>query len=83
MEESIRDEVGDEVKNTEQLMQVANPQTTDLWVKRFSSWYSAIDRVSQKAKAKFVKMKSDIIKVISEKIKNKDMQKNNEQEEQR
>lgn len=83
MEESIRDEVGDEVKNTEQQMQVANPQTTDLWVKRFSSWYSAIDRVSQKAKAKFVKMKSDIIKVISEKIKNKDMQKNNEQEEQR
>ena len=83
MEESIRDEVGDEVKNTEQQMQVANPQTTDLWVKRFSSWYSAMDRVSQKAKAKFVKMKLDIIKAISEKMKNKDMQKNNEQEEQR
>lgn len=83
VEETIRDEVGDEVKNTEQQMQVANPQTTDLWVKRFSSWYSAIDRVSQKAKAKFVKMKSDIIKEISEKMKNKDMQKNNEQEEQR
>lgn len=64
-------------------MQVANPQTTDLWLNRFSSWYSAIDRVSQKAKAKFVKMKSEIIKAISEKMKNKDMQKNNEQEEQR
>ena len=83
MEEIIRDEVGDEVKNTEQQMQVVNPQTKDLWVKRFSSWYSAIDRVSQKAKAKFVKMKSDIIKAISEKMENKDVQKNNEQEEQR
>ena len=83
MEESIRDEIGDEVKNTEQQMQVENPQITDLWLNRFSSWYSAIDRVSQNVKAKFVKMKLDIIKAISEKMKNKDMQKKNEQEEQR
>ena len=64
-------------------MQVTNPQTTDLWLNRFNSWYSAIDRVSQKAKTKFVKMKSDIMKAISKKLKNKDMQKNNEQEGQR
>ena len=69
MEESIRDEIGDEVKNTEHQMQVENPQITDLWLNRFSSWYSAIDRVSQNVKAKFVKMKSDIIKAISDKIK--------------
>lgn len=83
MEESIRDEIGEEVKNTEQQMQLENSQTTDLWLNRFSSWYSAMDRVSQNVKAKFVKIKSDIIKAISEKMKNKDMQKNNEQEEQR
>lgn len=69
MEESIRNQIGDEVKNTKQQMQVANPQTTDLWLNRFSSWYSAIDRVSKNVKAKFVKMKSDIIKAISDKIK--------------
>ena len=36
---------------------------------RFNGWYSAIDRVSQSVKEKFVKMKSDIIKAISEKLK--------------
>ena len=82
-EEAIRDEAEDEVNNTEQQMQVTNLQTTDLWLNRFSSWYSAIDRVSQKAKAKFVKMKSDIMNAISEKMKNKTIQKSNEQEEQR
>lgn len=85
-EERIRPKkefIRDEVNNIEQQMQVTNPQTTDLWLNRFNSWYSAIDRVSQKAKTKFVKMKSDIMKAISEKLKNKDMQKNNEQEGQR
>ena len=68
-EKSIRDEVGDEFKKTEQEMQKVNNPTVDLWMNRFSSWYSAIDRVSQNVKAKFVKMKSDIIKAISDKIK--------------
>ena len=36
---------------------------------RFNGWYSAIDRVSQSVKEKFVKMKSDIIKAIGEKLK--------------
>jgi len=39
------------------------------WMNRFGSWYSAIDRVSEGAKAKFIKMKSDIIKAISGKLK--------------
>lgn len=69
IEKSIRDEVGDELKNTEQQIEEKSSQTTDLWLNRFNRWYSAIDRISQKAKAKFVKMKSDIIKVISEKLK--------------
>ena len=68
-EKSIRDEVGDEFKKTEQEMQKVNNPTVDLWMNRFSSWYSAIDRVTQNVKAKFVKMKSDIVKSISDKIK--------------
>ena len=51
-----------------QMQEVKTP-TVDLWMNRFDSWYSAIDRVSQNAKAKFVKMKSDIINTISNKIK--------------
>lgn len=68
-EKSIRDEVGDEVKKEEQQMQEINNPTMDLWMNRFNNWYSSIDRVSQAVKAKFVKMKSDIIKAISKKIK--------------
>lgn len=37
------------------------------WLNRFKGWYGAIDRVSEKSKAYFVKMKSDIIKEISNK----------------
>lgn len=44
-------------------------QSMDLWMNRFNGWYSSIDRVSQAVKVKFVKMKSYIIKAISEKIK--------------
>ena len=68
-EKSIKDEVGDEIKKEEQQIQEMDNPTMDLWMNRFSSWYSAIDRVSQNVKAKFVKMKSDIIKAISDKIK--------------
>ena len=69
-EESIRDTVGDK-KDRQSKMQIQEVKTPtlDLWMNRFDSWYSAIDRVSQNAKAKFVKMKSDIINAISNKIK--------------
>ena len=66
-EESIKDEVGDELRKVEQQKQ-ENP-SVDLWMNRFNGWYSAIDRVSQSVKEKFVKMKSDIIKAISQKLK--------------
>ena len=52
-------------------IQEAKTPTADLWMNRFESWYSAIDRVSQNVKAKFVKMKSDIINAISNKIKDR------------
>ena len=68
-EESIRDEVGNELKEMEQQSQKTNNSKIDFWMNRFNGWYSAMDRVKQAAKAKFVKMKSDIIKAISEKIK--------------
>ena len=70
-EKSIKDEVGDELKATEQQIQKQDSPTVDLWMNRFNGWYSAIDRVSQNVKEKFVKMKSDIIKAISEKIKDR------------
>ena len=50
-------------------MQERQYSTVDLWMNRFTNWYSAIDRVSQNVKAKFVEMKSDIVKAISDKIK--------------
>ena len=68
-EKSIKDEVGDELRKTEQYIQKQHNSSVDLWMNRFNGWYSAIDRVSQSVKDKFVKMKSDIIKAISQKLK--------------
>ena len=70
-EKSIKDEVGDELRRTEQQTQKQDTPSVDLWMNRFNVWYSAIDRVSQNVKGKFVKMKSDIIKAISERLKEK------------
>ena len=59
-------------------------KSLDLWMNRFNGWYGAIDRVSQNAKAKFIKMKSDIVKTISTKIKErsnkKEIDQNQEQD---
>ena len=69
-EESIRDTIGDEKdRQSKMQMQEVKTPTVDLWMNRFDSWYSAIDRVSQNVEAKFVKMKSDIVNAISTKIK--------------
>lgn len=70
-EKSIKDEVEDELRTTEQHTQKQDNPSVDLWMNRFNGWYSAIDRVSQSVKNKFVKMKSDIVKAISEKLKEK------------
>ena len=70
-EKSIKDEVGEELRRTEQQTQKQDTPSVDLWMNRFNVWYSAIDRVSQNVKGKFVKMKSDIIKAISERLKEK------------
>lgn len=48
------------------------------WMDRFKGWYSAIDKVSEKSKAFFVKMKSDIIKSISNKIRERANDKQND-----
>ena len=56
-------------KQLAQKQPIKETQITNIWKSRFQNWYSAIDRVSQNVKAKFVKMKSDIIKAISGKIK--------------
>lgn len=56
-------------KQLEQSQQIQKTQTTNMWENRFQNWYSAIDRVSQNIKVKLLKMKSDIIKAIDEKLK--------------
>lgn len=56
-------------KKLEQPQQIQEIQTTNMWRNRFQNWYSAIDRVSQNSKGKFLKMKADIVKAISNKIK--------------
>lgn len=47
-------------------------QQESKWMNRFKGWYGAIDRVSGKSKAYFVKMKSDIIKAISNKTRERE-----------
>lgn len=56
-------------KQLEQLQQGEEDSTTNLWNKRFQNWYSAIDRVSQNSKDKFLKIKADIVRTIREKFK--------------
>ncbi len=56
-------------KQLEQTDKIQEVKTTELWKNRFQNWYSAIDRVSQNSKNKFLKMKADIMKAISNKIK--------------
>lgn len=56
-------------KKLEQPQQIQEIQSTNMWKNRFQNWYIAIDRVSQNSKGKFLKMKADIVKAISNKIK--------------
>jgi len=59
-------------KKLEQPQQIKKTQSTNIWKSRFQNWYSAIDRVSQNSKGKFLKMKADIVKAISDKMKSRD-----------
>lgn len=63
-------------KQLEQPQQIQEIQTTNMWKNRFQNWYSAIDRVSQNSKGKFLKMKADVVKAISDKIKLRDNNRN-------
>ena len=66
-EESTKDEIGDRTdKENNTKMQERETPEVNLWMNRFSSWYSVIDRVSQNVKVKLIKMKSNIIKTISD-----------------
>ena len=51
-----------------------------MWMNRFGSWYSAIDRVSQNVKAKFVQMKSEIVNAIKNKIQERENRQKIEQQ---
>lgn len=59
-------------KKLEQLQQIKETQPTNIWKSRFQNWYGAIDRVSQNSKGKFLKMKANIVKAISDKMKSRD-----------
>lgn len=63
-------------KQLEQPQQIQETQTTNMWKNRFQNWYTAIDRVSQNSKSKFIKLKADILKAISDKLKSRDNNKN-------
>ena len=62
-----------EENNTEKpkIEEVANQEQTDIWTNRFKGWYGAIDRIPESARAKFVKMKSDIVNSIKSLFKEK------------
>ena len=68
-EESIEDKIENEFDGKNKQMQEVKSSAVDIWMNRFNGWYSIVDRVSQSVKEIFVKMKSDIIKAISEKLK--------------
>ena len=59
-------------KKLEQLQPIKETQPTNIWKSRFQNWYGAIDRVSQNSKGKFLKMKANIVKAISDKMKSRD-----------
>ena len=61
-------------------MQEINSENVNLWMTRFNKWYSAIDRVSQNVKAKFVQMKSEIVKAIKNKIQERENRQKIEQQ---
>lgn len=67
-------------KQFEQIQQMQEVQTTSLWKNRFKNWYGALDRVSQNSKSKFLKMKAEIVKVISDKIKERTNGKENDRQ---
>ena len=48
---------------------------TDLWLDRFKGWYTSIDKSPKEIKAKLVKMRSDIISAIGNRVRlnNKDI----------
>lgn len=76
-EKSFRDQIGDDLQkeNENKEMQPRKDPTIEMWMNRFCSWYSAIDRVSQNVKAKFVQMKSEIVNAIKNKIQERENRK--------
>lgn len=73
-EESFRDEIEqDDMQHQKQ--QEDRKRDVNLWMNRYKTYNSAIDRVSQNLKSKFIQMKSDIINEIKEKLKERTNQK--------
>lgn len=54
-----------------EIEEVVQQKETDIWTNRFKGWYGAIDRIPESTKAKFIKMKSDIVNSIKSIFKEK------------
>ena len=78
IEDVLQIKVEKQLKQTSKMQEI---KTAELWKNRFQNWYNAIDRVSQNSKDKFLKMKADIVKVISNKIKKRTNEKENDRQE--
>ena len=66
-QESFKDEIEDEFKKKEEESQESK-RTVDSGISMFEKWYNSIDKVPKNVKNEFLKMRSDIVKFIGEKI---------------
>lgn len=84
-EESFRDKMEDDLpkENASKELQTKKDSIIKMWMNRFGGWYSAIDKVSQNAKAKFVQVKSEIVNAIKDKIQEREDRKEKIEQENR
>ena len=66
--ESIVVKTEKELERKDKQMQEVKSSTAELWMARFDNWYNAIDKIPQNVKNKFIKIKSDIVKAISDNL---------------
>ncbi len=67
--QEVVDNSGARINEFGEIIRENKIQKNNMWENRFKSWYGAIDKVSQNSKSKFLKMKADILKAITNKIK--------------
>lgn len=71
IEESFRDEIGQD----DDIPDKNRKNNVNFWMDRYKTYNSAVDRVPQKLKAKFIQMRSNIINAIKARLKERSNQK--------